>query len=121
METVLIVESDEMIRQVMRRVLVLHGYAVHEAPSGQDGLQRLAEIRPDLVVVDVSLPGKDGLTLIREMRSLENQPPIVALAKLGNRTLEEALSLGADRVVGKPFRLKTFLTIVEDVLAPANR
>jgi DNA-binding response OmpR family regulator len=105
----------------MRRVLVLHGYAVQEAPNDADGLRRLAEFAPDLVVVDVSLPGKDGLTLIREIGTLENQPPIVALAKLGDSTLEEALSLGATRVVGKPFRLKTLLTIVEDVLEPTNR
>ena len=68
------------------------------------------------MVTDVSMPKKDGLSVIRELRLLGNELPIVALAKLGDRTLEDALDLGAEKVVGKPFRLKTFLKVVEEVL-----
>jgi len=114
--TILVIDDDEMIRQVLRRVLVLHGYGVHEAADGEEGLEKIGKLAPDLVVTDVSMPKKDGLSVIRELRSLGNGRPIVALAKLGDKTLEDALNLGADRVVGKPFRLKTFLKVVEEVL-----
>ena len=62
MATVLVIDDDEMIRHVLRRVLVLQGYGVREAADGEQGLQLVSEFAPDLVVTGVSMPKKDGLS-----------------------------------------------------------
>ena len=103
--TVLIVEDNEVLREMFRRRLVRRGYQVELANDGEEGLIQAIEILPDIILLDMSLPGKNGWTIASELKSksLTNKIPIIAItahAMRGDR--ERALQVGCDDYVSKP-------------------
>src|SRR5437588_2586294 len=120
-ETILVVDDDPTVSDVVRRYLERAGYSVTLAGDGRDALAAYERVRPDLVVLDLMLPGIDGLEVCRRLRSSPAGVPIVMLTALG----EEAdrvlgLQLGADDYVTKPFSPRELVLRVQSVLRRAG-
>jgi DNA-binding response OmpR family regulator len=119
-QRVLVVDDDPTISDVVRRYLERAGYEVTHAADGLAALDRFADQRPDLVVLDLMLPGVDGLEVCRRLRSGGSDVPVIMLTALG----EEAdrvlgLQLGADDYVSKPFSPRELVLRVQSVLRRA--
>jgi two-component system, OmpR family, KDP operon response regulator KdpE len=100
---VLIVEDDPQIRMFLKAMLASEGCRVHEAVDGSDGLAQATARNPNLLLLDLGLPDKDGMVLIQEIRKWSSMPIIVISARTGERDKIEALDAGADDYVTKPF------------------
>ncbi|WP_199431226.1 response regulator transcription factor [Qaidamihabitans albus] len=117
---VLVVDDDETVRDVVRRYLEVAGFTVEVAGDGTEGLSRFAASRPDLVVLDVMMPGLDGLEVCRRMRET-GEVPVVMLTALGEEENRIAgLQLGADDYVTKPFSPRELALRVASVLRRAR-
>ncbi len=100
---VLIIEDEPAIRRFLRVSLAASGYRVSEAGSGQEAMRRLRLDRPDIIVLDLGLPDVDGLDIIREVRQKSPVPIVVLSSRADEGGKVEALDLGADDYVTKPF------------------
>ncbi|GAB1515352.1 response regulator transcription factor [Actinophytocola sp. KF-1] len=114
--TVLVVDDDLTVRDVVRRYLELAGHRVALADNGEDALAWIAAQEPDLVVLDLMLPGIDGLEVCRRLRQT-SAVPVVMLTALGEEENRIAgLQLGADDYVTKPFSPRELALRVSSVL-----
>lgn len=114
---VLVVDDDPKIRTVVRRGLAYEGYRVVEAASGEEGLDKAREHLPDLVVLDVMLPGMDGLEVTRRLRSSGDDIAILMLTardEVKDRVV--GLETGADDYLVKPFSFEELLARVHALL-----
>jgi len=119
---VLIVEDDPAIAEGLSLNLRLHGYQPAVVGDGEAATNRLAEKMPDLVLLDISLPRKNGLELLSELREAQIQVPVIVLsARQDEFDKVAALRLGADDYVTKPFALAELLARVDAVLRRAGR
>jgi two-component system response regulator MprA len=101
---VLVVDDDRALRDALRRTLSLAGYDVELAENGQHGLSRVAAASPDAVVLDVGMPGIDGLEVCRTLREAGNRVPILMLtARDAVADRIDGLDAGADDYLVKPF------------------
>ena len=117
--TILVVEDEKDIRELVRFHLEQEGYAVREADSGEKALAQIATDRPALVVLDLMLPGVDGLETCRRLRAAESTralPVIMLTAKAAEVDRVLGLELGADDYVTKPFSPRELLARVRAVL-----
>jgi len=113
---ILICEDDPDITDILRSYLVAHGYEVTTAVSGTEGLQRFSETKPDLILLDVMLPAKDGWDVLREIRK-KSDCPVILLTALGRvNDKVKGFSYGADDYIPKPFDLKEVKARIEAVL-----
>ena len=115
--SVLVVDDDVRVRTVVCWQLDAEGYTVNEAADGTTAWQRIVETRPDLIVLDLSLPGMSGLDLLRRLRDMDDGVPVVVLsgrAGEGDRIL--GLDVGADDYLVKPFSLGELAARVRSVL-----
>jgi two-component system KDP operon response regulator KdpE len=101
--TILVVEDDTETRSALVRELVAGGYAVAEAPDGRTALERWANRRPDLVLLDLGLPDMDGLRVVAAIRREAATPIVILSGRYEEREKVEALDRGADDYVTKPF------------------
>jgi DNA-binding response OmpR family regulator len=114
--TVLVVDDEPMVREVVARYLRLDGFGVHEAADGLTALDWLSSQRPDLVVLDIMLPGTDGLTILRRLREQDDVPVILLTARAEEVDRVVGLELGADDYVVKPFSARELVARVRSVL-----
>lgn len=115
-ERILIIEDDEEILRVLKRVLTYEGYIVDTALTGKAGLILAQEQRPDLVVLDWMLPKMDGLEVCRRLQRLGNQPILMLTAKDTTQDRVEGLDAGADDYVVKPFEIEELLARIRALL-----
>jgi two-component system KDP operon response regulator KdpE len=116
MNTILIVEDDAPLRRALRTSLRARGLVVHEAGSGEEALILAADRRPDLVLLDLGLPGIDGLETISRLRTFTDAPVIVLTARDRPADKVAALDAGADDYVTKPFDIDELLARVRAAL-----
>lgn len=102
-QTILVVEDESNILTIMRAILSANDYKVIEARDGKQALQMVASHCPDLVLLDLGLPDMDGLGIIRQVRAWSKMPIVVVSARDRERDKVEALDLGADDYITKPF------------------
>lgn len=100
---ILVIEDEAPIRRFLRATLAQRGYRIAEAAGGEEGLARAAAQPPDLVILDLGLPDLDGLAVIRHLRDWTQIPIVVLSARERERDKVEALDLGADDYLTKPF------------------
>ena len=113
----LVVDDHGEIRDLLKRFLEQHGYQVQAVPDGNAMRQHLAHQDPDLIILDLMLPGDDGLTLCRELRGQGNQVPIIMLTAVGEETDRiVGLEMGADDYLPKPFNPRELLARIKAVL-----
>ena len=101
----LVIDDEPAIRRFLRTSLTPHGYEVVEAATGAEGLLRLQEDQPDLVLLDLGLPDVDGIDLLREIRAGSAVPIVVLSVRNDDGAKVTALDLGASDYVTKPFSL----------------
>lgn len=117
---ILVVDDDAAVREVLRQALEGAGYAVTEAPDGEVAIDMVRRDRPDLVVTNIYMPEKEGVALIRELRVVVPELPIIAISG-GGRTgnleiLDVARRFGATRTLAKPIDLDAFTATVAELL-----
>jgi len=114
---ILVVEDDAPIRRGLCDALRYAGYAVEECPTGDAALATACAVSPDLLLLDVVLPGKNGFEILRELRDSHPQLPVIMLTARGaEEDRVHGLKLGADDYVVKPFSATELLARVEAVL-----
>jgi two-component system KDP operon response regulator KdpE len=101
--TVLLVEDDEPARVAVGQSLVAHGYLLRSAEDGEEALRQWDLRRPDIVLLDLGLPGIDGLSVLRRIRREAATPVLILSARDQEREKVEALDAGADDYLTKPF------------------
>ncbi|ART80289.1 response regulator [Oceanisphaera avium] len=113
----LVVDDHAEIRDLLKRFLEQHGYQISTVAEGNAMRQHLAHQQPDLIILDLMLPGDDGLTLCRELRGQGNPVPIIMLTAIGEETDRiVGLEMGADDYLPKPFNPRELLARVKAVL-----
>jgi CheY-like chemotaxis protein len=117
---VLLVDDEDALRRVMRDLLVRDGFEVVEARTGAEALDQVDRHAPDIVVLDLNLPGMDGYSVLSELRSrpATQRLPVIVLTAKGDEDNEvRVFELGADDFLSKPFRAKALSKRLEVVLA----
>lgn len=119
--TILIVEDEAQLREVLRVTLERANYRVIAAENGNVGIRRYRESRPDLILTDMLLPGTDGVELLRAIRQIDPEARMIAMSGGGQaaeiKFLELTKEFGAVESLAKPFRKAQLLSAVERVLA----
>ncbi len=116
-DRILVIEDDPSILRGLQLNLGMEGYVVRAAMDGETGLALARSERPDLVVVDVMLPRKGGLEVVREIRADDPELPVLILSAKGQESDKVAgLQLGADDYMVKPFGLKELLARIDALL-----
>jgi two-component system KDP operon response regulator KdpE len=109
MPVLVLIEDEPQIRRFLRATLGSHGYRLHEAETGEDGLIEAASRQPDVVILDLGLPDVDGLQVIRRLREWSKVPIIVLSARGQEGDKVAALDADADDYVSKPFAVGELL------------
>ena len=114
---ILVVEDNPKNLKLVRDVLTYAGFEVIEATSGEDGVRLVQESVPDLVLMDLQLPGIDGAEALRQIRLSEKQVPVVAVTAFAmNNDRTRAFEAGFDGYVGKPISVRALPQQVSDFL-----
>ncbi|VGO16622.1 Response regulator ArlR [Pontiella desulfatans] len=116
-DTILVVEDDRALRNGLAMNLELHGYHVLTASDGEKGMQLAFDARPELIVLDIMLPGWTGLDILEELRKRnENVPVLILSARNTTADKVTGLDLGADDYMAKPFDLPELIARIEVML-----
>ena len=120
MARILVIDDDLDIRETVRRILGSRGHAVQEADDGSSGLGVIAETPPDVVILDIFMPERDGFETLRELRKAYPRIKVVAMSGGDSsgllNLLDDMAELGADWTLPKPFTPKELLAAVQQVL-----
>jgi DNA-binding response OmpR family regulator len=117
---VLVVDDDADIRGLVRELLERRGFAVSEAKDGREALQEFYSGRPDLVVLDIGMPGMDGWATLERIRELSDVPVVMLTARSAELEKTRGLRAGADDYVTKPFGRQELLARIEALLRRAG-
>jgi DNA-binding response OmpR family regulator len=113
---ILVVDDEPAFRDFLRRGLEQQGLAVLEAQDAKQALQRIRRDRPDLVLLDLGLPDRDGLSVLEDVRLESSVPMIVVTGRADEAAQLRGLELGADDYVTKPFSLAQLEARIQAVL-----
>lgn len=102
---VLVVDDEIQIRRFLRITLEANGYRVYETDNGLDAIQKTAQLRPDIIILDIGLPDMDGLEVLKRLREWTQTPVIILSVRDSDRDKVAALDAGADDYLTKPFSL----------------
>jgi len=118
---IMVVDDEQTILRLLTRTLEPEGYGVIATDNGISALVLLQQRKPDLVILDIMMPGLDGFQVLDFIRKRSNVPVIMLTAREEVTTLRDALSLGADDYVRKPFRTQEFLARIRAKLRRAEK
>ena len=113
---ILVVDDEPQIRRVLRSTLSTQGYVITEAKTGEEALESLRKERPDLVLLDMNMPGIGGVETCREIRRASDAPIIMLTVRDAERDKVAALDAGADDYVVKPFGIEELLARIRAAL-----
>jgi two-component system KDP operon response regulator KdpE len=113
---ILVIDDEPQIRRIMRTTLITAGYEVDDAKTAEEGLLKVREFRPDLVLLDINMPGMGGLAACRELRADPNVAIIMLTVHNTEAAKVEALDAGADDFVTKPFSTPELLARIRAAL-----
>jgi len=116
---ILVVDDDPQIRRVMKATLVGHSYEVIEARTGEDALETIPQEMPNLVLLDMNMPGMGGLETCRAIRGGSDMPVIILSVRNSEKDKVAALDAGADDYVTKPFSIEELLARIRAALRRA--
>ncbi|MDH7503768.1 MAG: response regulator [Verrucomicrobiota bacterium] len=118
MATILIVDDSNFSRRMMRAILEPAGHAIHEASDGLTAIEQYAVVKPEIVLLDLTMKGMHGLDVLRKLKGLDpNARVIVATADIQTPVQEEAKATGAVGFLPKPFKSSEVLAAVTSALA----
>lgn len=113
---VLVVDDEPKIADVLRKYLQAEGYSASVLHSGEKALETIRSLRPDAVLLDVMLPGQDGISILKELRTFSNVPVLMVTARVEEIDRLLGLEYGADDYICKPFSPKEVVMRVKAVL-----
>lgn len=122
--SILIVDDEDMIRSLLRLTLVRAGYNVTEAETGEEGISIVREQKPDLVLLDVMMPGMDGFAVCEQIRQdpdVGDMPIIMLSARKDSRSRQESRRVGATGYLTKPWVTDDLLWHVSEALKSTER
>src|SRR3982074_2295158 len=114
--TILVVDDEPQIRRVLRSTLTSQGYVITDAKTGEEGVESVRKNKPDLVLLDVNMPGMGGIEACREIRRASEAPIIMLTVRNAERDKVLALDAGADDFVVKPFGIEELLARIRAAL-----
>jgi two-component system chemotaxis response regulator CheY len=118
MSKILIVDDAEFLRVRISKMLIGDGYDVVEAENGLIAVDKYKSEKPDVVLMDITMPEMDGLTALKEIRAFDSQAKVVMLTALGQESVVlEAIKSGAKDFVVKPFERERVLNAINKLLA----
>ncbi|MBR9979999.1 MAG: sigma-54-dependent Fis family transcriptional regulator [Desulfatitalea sp.] len=121
MTTILIIDDDDQLRKSFARLLTKEGHSVQTAASGEAGVHLFKEQPPDLVILDVRLPGMSGLEAFQAIHEMDHRVPVIIMTAYGTtETAIEATKMGAFDFVLKPFEVPEMLTTIQQALDAAH-
>ena len=117
---ILVVDDDDRSLRLVEAMLAPEGYEVVLAHSGQEGVDKIRDTCPDIVLLDIMMPGMDGYEVLRILRQQSDIPVIMLTAKKEVTSARDALNLGADDYIRKPFRKRELLARIQAKLRRAK-
>jgi len=114
--SILVVDDEPQIRRVLRSTLTSQGYVITEVKSGEEAVEAVRKERPDLILLDVNMPGIGGIAAAREIRGMCDAPIIMLTVRSAERDKVVALDAGADDYVTKPFGIEELLARIRAAL-----
>ncbi len=118
MVTLLVVDDAAFMRMRCSKLLVENGYKVVEAENGVQAVSKYQELRPDGVLLDITMPEMDGLTALKEIKKMDPNARVAMVTAMGQQSMViEALKSGARDFVLKPFQSERVLAAVQKILA----
>ena len=114
--SILVVDDEPQIRRVLRSTLSTRGYVITEAKTGEDALESMRKERPDLILLDMNMPGMGGIEACRQIRRTSDAPIIMLTVRNAERDKVAALDAGADDYVVKPFGIEELLARIRAAL-----
>lgn len=120
-QRILVVDDEPELRQMLHRYLEAEGFEVAEATDGERALSKIRDTPPDLIVLDVGLPGTDGFTVLQETRRLSDVPVIMLTARTEEVDRVIGLTIGADDYIAKPFSPRELVARIRAVLRRGAR
>ena len=118
---ILVVDDDDGIRSLVKKYLNENNYLVNTAQNAEDALDKIQIIEFDIIILDIMMPGKSGLDLIRENRKKISSPIILLTAKGEAKERIEGLEIGADDYLPKPFEPKELILRIQNILEKTKR
>lgn len=116
-KTVLVVDDAAFMRMMIRDILAKEGYVIHEAVNGRDAVEKYAELKPDLVTMDITMPEVDGISALRSIRQADPGARVLMVSAMGQqKMIVEALEAGALDFLVKPFQPTKVLETVKKCL-----
>ena len=119
-QSILLVDDEPNLRELLRQMLELGGFDVVEAEDGLDAVERLKQMTPSAMILDVMMPNLDGVTLCKKLRAsvrFANLPIIMLSGKTQYRAVQEGLAAGANLYLCKPIAIDELIQSVKEVLA----
>jgi len=118
MPSILVIDDELHIRQFLRAAFEFEGFTVHEAASAEEGIRTATLKPPDLIILDLGLPDRDGASIVEQLRAWSNVPIIVLTVRTREREKVRLLELGADDYVVKPFGIGELIARARASLRP---
>lgn len=113
---ILVVDDAPFILRVLRDSLEARGFEVHEAQSGEEALSAYKDIRPDVVLMDILMPGMNGISVTREIMKIDPSANIIVITAIGKPGLEkDCMDAGAKGFLLKPFRMRDLLDLIDSL------
>ncbi|MDX2078467.1 MAG: response regulator [bacterium] len=106
---ILVVDDEIQIRRFLRISLESYGYQIDEVETGTEAIRKVAQLRPDLIILDMELPDMDGLTVLKSLREWASTPVIILSVRDSDQDKISALDAGADDYVTKPFSVEELM------------
>lgn len=120
-QIVLVVDDQPGIRRLLSEVLTDHGYSVATATNGYDGIKKAEELNPGVILIDMKMPGMDGIEALRELKTLGMSNRAVVMTAYGELDLvNEAKNIGAYAYITKPFDIVALCKMVQEILAGSD-
>jgi DNA-binding response OmpR family regulator len=117
MQTILLIDDDEALRETIVVMLEQAGFRAVAAADGKEGFEKVLLLKPDLVLVDLRLPGMDGIEICKQLRAARIETPIIVLSAIGDEVDKVLLlEIGADDYIVKPFGTRELLARIRAVL-----
>ena len=118
-KTILVLEDDPSVQMLVRKALSMYGFQVTVAEDGLDGLMKLEQLKPDLIIADMMMPRLDGMAFVKAIKSHSDtrQIPVIFLtAKSDPKSMIEGINVGARFYVTKPFQIDDLIAKVQKAL-----
>jgi two-component system chemotaxis response regulator CheY len=117
MSTIMVVDDAQFMRMRVGKLLTKHGHKVIEAENGEEAVQTYRLIQPDAVLMDITMPHKDGLTALSEIRAFDPQAKVIMLSALGQQAMVlQAMQAGAKDFLVKPYDPERVMKSLRKVL-----